>query len=117
MHQLAIGSLQSNTGVGGIISGVVAVVFILWRVGMMYGRARRGTGVRRWPGGGFGYGAGPGQHGEPDSPAAPRDEVAGEHLGQRQDDSYWEPGQEDGTLSADGYIGDPGETASPADSG
>lgn len=114
MHQLALGSLQADTGLGGVISVVCAAVFILCRVGMMYGMARRGSRARRLPDGGFGYGAGPAQRGEPGSPTAPHGETTEGPVRRQQHDSYWEPQEQDGTLPADGFIGDPGETGPAA---
>jgi hypothetical protein len=111
MHAIALGSAQT----GGTAVGIVAIIAVGLRLAMMFVRMRQRPSARRWPddgpgggGSGTGYGERPARPGG-SGPAARR-----ERPGQQQDHSYWEPEEQAGPLSADGYIGDPAEPDPPA---
>ena len=115
MNHLATSS-HSYGSAGSAVLVVCGLLIGLSRAVTMFRRYRGGTSPRRWPyqapGGAYGRRSGP----DSAQPGGTGSDEQGAPL-REQDHSYWEPEQEDGTLSPDGYIGDPGETTSPADSG
>jgi hypothetical protein len=98
MHVEAYASWGTTGGIGGGVAAVLMMLMALARFANMLGRRGRRNTSTRWPGQSPG-GSGPGA-GSAEPPSAP----AGDQ--QAQDHAYWEAEQPDGTLPADGFIGD-----------
>jgi len=112
VHPIALGSMDAG-GAGTALFAVTAAIYPALRLITTFMRNRQQGSAGRWPAGrsgGAGYGQGRTQ---PDA-AGPADQPVREHARAEQDSSYWEPKEEDGTLPADGFIGDPAETDPPA---
>lgn len=89
------------------------MIYPALRLVTMFMRNRRQGSAGGWPGGGPG-GAAYGQRGTRPDGTGQGDQPVREHARAEQDRSYWEPKEEDGTLPADGFIGDPAEADPPA---
>jgi hypothetical protein len=115
MHTVALSSLEAG-GAGAGFLVVVAVIYPLLRLATMILSRGRMTG-RGWPypgPGSAGYGARTrpdiiGQGGAAQDYAGQRGQATAEHLRREQDQAYWEPPEEAGTLPANGFIGDAGQ--------
>jgi hypothetical protein len=109
VHPIALGSAGAG-GAGAALVALTALIYPAMRLVTMFTRNRQGGGyIRRWPAAGPG-GAGYGQPGTRPHVTGQGDQPAHEHAHPEQDHAYWEPEEEDGTLPADGFIGDPART-------
>jgi hypothetical protein len=105
MHHLAIGGAAVG-GIGGGIFVVVITISYLLRSVLQFSRRGRGYGpYGRWPGQGPG---GMGQQGPDITPPAPSPEE--QEKQREQAHAYWEAEEPpEGTLPAEGFIGDDAE--------